>query len=199
MKNNRRVWIWIALVLGAAALIGLAFWLDGRVEAWALDHQMRKIKRFTRVINKWGDWPYHVVVGFIGAGVAWVARSKNWTRIFLSMLVACAVAGAVAKAIQFSIERPRPITRVESKPITPSRLRSFPSGHTTASVAFFAARVFASWRIGLAFLLIPVAIAFSRVYAGAHHLSDVVAGALLALLVAWIVRKMMFREVTSAG
>jgi undecaprenyl-diphosphatase len=53
-------------------------------------------------------------------------------------------------------------------------------------VGFFGVLLFVRRGLGLALLPIPLLIAFSRLYLGAHYLSDVVCGALLGILCAWI-------------
>ena len=63
---------------------------------------------------------------------------------------------------------------------------SFPSGHTGASFAaaavmFFARSELWGWALALAAL-----IAFSRLYLYVHYPSDVLAGALLGILVGWM-------------
>jgi undecaprenyl-diphosphatase len=72
-------------------------------------------------------------------------------------------------------------------PRVSSRYNAFPSGHTAASTAFFATLALASWRIGLGFLVIPLLIAFSRMYVAAHYLSDVVCASMIGVLVAYFV------------
>jgi len=82
------------------------------------------------------------------------------------------------------VDRPRPaVVRLDSAPPT----SSYPSGHTAAACALYGAlalliylrtRRLATWLL----LLIPVAVAFSRLYRGMHHPSDVVAGLLLGAL-----------------
>ncbi|MEY2505610.1 MAG: superfamily, partial [Verrucomicrobiota bacterium] len=53
--------------------------------------------------------------------------------------------------------------------------------------AFFAALALASWRIGLGFLLMPLVVAFSRMYVAADYLSDVVAALLIGAMAAYVV------------
>ena len=192
MKQPRALWLWILGIAFALALVGVAFWLDPSVERWATENQTRRVREIAKAFNKWGDWPQHVIATLLMAGAARLWGSRKWTRIFMSMLIAWVVASAVMKPMQALIVRERPIVKIENKPLTWTRLHSFPSGHTTASTAFFATLAIANWRIGVPFLLIPIAIAFSRIYVSAHYLSDVVAGALIAVAASYFVLR--FRE-----
>ncbi|WP_264158827.1 phosphatase PAP2 family protein [Streptomyces arboris] len=66
---------------------------------------------------------------------------------------------------------------------------SFPSGHTAAAVAFTAA-VISPWPTAGAVCVVPAAmVAVERVQSGAHYPSDVVAGATIGLLSAWLTRR----------
>ncbi|MFI8215583.1 phosphatase PAP2 family protein [Streptomyces sp. NPDC085932] len=66
---------------------------------------------------------------------------------------------------------------------------SFPSGHTAAAVAFTAA-VAPTWPVAGALCAVPAAaVALERVQSGAHYPSDVVAGAVIGLAGAWLVRR----------
>jgi membrane-associated phospholipid phosphatase len=72
-----------------------------------------------------------------------------------------------------------------------SKYHAFPSGHVAASMAFFGVLFFASRRIGLLCLAIPIVIGFSRMYVTAHYLSDVVCAAVLGILCALLVARVL--------
>nr|WP_240805271.1 phosphatase PAP2 family protein [Streptomyces sp. A1547] len=58
---------------------------------------------------------------------------------------------------------------------------SFPSGHAAAAVAF-AAAVAPSWPLAAAACAVPtLLVGLERIHAGAHHPSDVAAGAVIGL------------------
>jgi len=123
-------------------------------------------------------------------------------RIVMAMILACALAGIAARVVKIATGRPRPAaetTATWNGPSLKSRFNAFPSGHTAASAAFFATLALASWRIGAACLLIPLLIAFSRMYVAAHYLSDVVAGAVIGLLAAYFVVRWRLRANDEAG
>ena len=75
---------------------------------------------------------------------------------------------------------------------------SFPSDHTTATSAIAAAfLVHGERRLGFWFLGAALVMAVSRVYVGSHYVSDVMGGAVTALLAAMLVRP-LYRQGTRA-
>ncbi|GLY92983.1 hypothetical protein Acsp02_02390 [Actinoplanes sp. NBRC 103695] len=142
--------------------------------------------------DRTGDW--NGITGFfslVGStpviiGVTVVAalvlrwRLRRWNEsIFLCLAVACQA--VVFFFTTLVIDRARPaVAKMDVSPPT----SSFPSGHTSAAVALYAglALVLAlllnrTWLKAAVWLLvlIPVAVAFSRLYRGMHHPSDVTA------------------------
>jgi membrane-associated phospholipid phosphatase len=183
---------WCLFFLAAGLALLAAFYLDGAAQAWIAQHQDADTKTFMRWVSRFGDWPAHVTLGLTLLVLAYWRRSKKWMRIFAAMILACALAGAVARVIKISTGRARPSVQTEAEwngPRFNPRYNAFPSGHTAASTAFFATLALASWRIGLGFLAIPLLIAFSRMYIAAHHLSDVVCAALIGIVAAYLVSR----------
>jgi membrane-associated phospholipid phosphatase len=190
MRTIVRLRWWYLFPFAAGLALLASFYLDAGVQTWIAQHQSTNMKDFMRGVSRLGDWPEHVTVGFTLLALAYWRRSKKWMRIFATMILACALAGAAARVIKISTGRTRPSVQSETEwngPRFSSRYNAFPSGHTAASTAFFAALALTSWRIGLAFLVIPLLISFSRMYVAAHHLSDVVGGTLIGLLAAYVV------------
>ena len=179
------------LVFPAAALLLLAsFYGDAGVHAWMTQHQSPALRSFMQSVSKYGDWPEHIVLGLVLLGIAYWRGSKNWQRIIAAMIIACALAGVAARVVKISTGRARPTVQTQAEwngPRLNPRYNSFPSGHTAASTAFFATLAFASWRIGAGFLILPILIAFSRMYVAAHHLSDVMCAAMIGAMAAYVV------------
>jgi membrane-associated PAP2 superfamily phosphatase len=110
---------------------------------------------------------------------------KRWRE---AVFVLCALVGEVTIFVTTTllVHRARPnVVRLDHAPPT----SSFPSGHTAAAVALYGAAAIlvvhystrAAWRrvaVALAIVL-PLAVASSRLYRGMHYPTDVLAGALL--------------------
>jgi membrane-associated phospholipid phosphatase len=196
--NRKSVFYWLIGIVIAAVAIMAAFHFDHATVNFIAQHQDRLANRMMYRISYFGDWPEHFAVGLLFAGIAWWRGSKKWTRIFLAMLIALAIAGLAGRVIKISTGRARPSVKTEeiwNGPRFSSKFHAFPSGHVAASTAFFAVLFFANWRIGLACLPIPLLIGFSRMYVAAHYLSDVVFAAVLGILCAIFVSCLFLREI----
>ena len=123
------------------------------------------------------------------AGMLWRQGQRYWV-----LTLAAAMAGGMALNWMFKItyERARPVLE---DPLLTLKTFSFPSGHTAAATLFYG--VLAAFLVSrvrapkaraaiVAGAVVLVAlVAFSRVYLGAHFMSDVVAAACSSLV--WLV------------
>lgn len=192
------IFYWLIGIAIAAITIGAAFYLDDTVWHFILQHQNRALHSFMHNVSRFGDWPSHVALGLLLLGIAWRRGSKKWTRVFLSMLLAMAIAGIAGDVIKRTVPRARPSVKSELRwggPRFSTKYHSFPSGHVGASMAFFGVLIFARRRIGLTCLPIPILIGFSRMYIAAHYLSDVVCGAVLGILCAAITAHFVLSQI----
>lgn len=135
--------------------------------------------------------PLAVALGVLGLTWAtalwalpvWFAGRR---REAVDLLVLLALVEATVFVLKLALAVPRPDVGVRlAIPFDDPTDPSFPSGHATR--AFAAAALLAmrarSWRWGAPLLAYAVAVSLSRVYAGVHWPSDVLAGAILGL--AW--------------
>jgi membrane-associated phospholipid phosphatase len=192
--KGKIVFYWLIGIVIAAIVVVAAFYFDEPMRNFMAQHQNRATHNFMRKVSRLGDWPEHFALGLALAGLAWWRGSQKWTRVFLSMLIALAIAGVAGRGIKIATGRARPSVKIEqvlNRSRFSSNFHAFPSGHVAASTAFFAVLLFANWRIGLGCLLIPLLIGFSRIYIGAHYLSDVVFAAILGVLCALLTARLV--------
>ena len=192
------IFYWLIGIAISAIGIGAAFYLDDIVWHFILQHQNRAVRSFMQNVSRFGDWPSHVALGLLLLGIAWWRGSKKWMRVFLAMLVALAMAGIAGHVMKRAVPRARPSVKSELRwggPRFSTKYHSFPSGHVAASTAFFGVLIFARRRIGLACLPIPILIGCSRMYIGAHYLSDVVCAAVLGILCATIIAHFVLSQI----
>jgi membrane-associated phospholipid phosphatase len=188
--KRRTAFYWLIAIVTAGVAIAVSFYFDDTVRDFMVQHQNAGMRNFMRYVSLLGDWPLHAAVGLVLLGLAWRRRSEQWTRIFLAMLLAMMVAGVAGTVIKRVVPRGRPSVHAVTRwggPHFSSKYHSFPSGHVGGSSAFFGVLLIARRRIGLACFAIPILIGFSRMYLGAHYLSDVVCAAVLGILCALIV------------
>ncbi|HEX4746490.1 MAG TPA: phosphatase PAP2 family protein [Gaiellaceae bacterium] len=129
----------------------------------------------------------HVIPFVIGLCLVFFLFTRRWL-LAAFVLFAVVLESGTYRLTSWIVERERPdVKRLESLPVD----ASYPSGHTAASVALYggllillaskidnvAVRV-AALLVGIA---IPLFVAWSRMYRGMHHLSDVGAGMLMGL------------------
>jgi len=135
--------------------------------------------------------------------IYWLGKEKKAIWLFNLLLIN----SAIIAFLKFVFALPRPdseIFRVIKEGIMPKIFYSgsveefgFPSGHssTIAAICFFFRKKIKKIYLPL-LILVPLLVAFSRMYLGMHFLSDVLAGLFIGLMVAYGHEKMqkMFRK-----
>ena len=191
---------WLIGIVIAATAIAVSFHFDDSVREFMMQHQNPPMRNFMRYVSLLGDWPTHTAVGLLLLALAWRRGSEEWTRIFLAMLLAMMLAGVAGTVIKRTVPRARPSVHTEIGWVGPRsswKYQSFPSGHVGASTAFFGVLLIARRRVGIACLPIPILIGFSRMYVGAHYLSDVVCAAVMGTLCALVVAHFLFLQIAN--
>jgi len=175
----------LGLLLVHGPLGGVRAW-DHEVTAWFADHRMS-------VLNAVTEWATYIAntEGVVGVALVvsiFLLARRHWREVVV-LMGGLAVEVTVFLTVNYLVERPRPdVVRLNDTPST----ASFPSGHVAASLVLWAViaiivGVVTTNRVARAIAWVPVAmlpllIAFARVYRGMHNPTDVLAGALLGLM-----------------
>jgi undecaprenyl-diphosphatase len=171
----------LAKIAASPDVVGRA---DTRVDRWFAAHRTNALSRATHYATDAAETPTIAALAVLtvaGAALAW----RRWRE---PMLVAVAVTGEVLifVTITLLVNRPRPpVKHLDVAPPT----SSFPSGHTAAAVALYGVWALLAWQrsrspllrwlLTLLAIVVPIAVALSRMYRGMHYPTDVLAGALL--------------------
>ena len=162
--------------------------VDARFAAWLHDHATSGWTTFFENVTRLGNVPVLAMFTTVGAIVLW--RKRRMAELQLLLLAAIG-AEILTIGLKFGFERERPFF---SDPLATESTYSFPSGHSSVSLAvygtlgFIAARHARTRRAQIAALalaaVVVLLIGFSRLYLGVHFLSDVIAGFSIGL--AWV-------------
>ena len=162
--------------------------LDERVASWFHEHAPPAVTQIARVVTFFGS------VGFVAAVASGVAIvlivRKSWSQL-LALTLAVGGGSLLNILLKHFFHRQRPV--LENPLLTLSSF-GFPSGHTMGSTLFYGMlaifvaqsvrtwrwRAFTFWIAALAVTLIGL----SRIYLGAHYLTDVLGA--IAVGLAWL-------------
>ena len=184
-----------------AAIVGVGLLIKGPLGGLTSEESISKDVQGLRS-PRWDDvtvvWSHigntEIVIGVCVVAVAliWWRTRQWWVAAIPAIAIALqATVFVIATAV---VARPRPhVPHLDPAPPT----SSYPSGHVGASTALYVSFALLAQRIERTvlrrvvttlFLLIPVLVAWARLYRGMHHLTDILVGAangLACALLAW--------------
>ncbi len=193
--GRRTIWAF-GIVLGEAVAI---IWIDRPLADFFHAHS-EAVKPFFAAVERFGiGWPYLVLSGLAFAGLRWGGSWQPLRSRAVAMreaaiipgflFAAIAASGLVVDLLKIVVGRARPklLFATGTYDFSWFGLRaddwSFPSGHAATAAALMTA-LWCLWPRPLLLYIVGAAlVAASRVVTGAHYLSDVVAGATIAVLV----------------
>ena len=193
MRFNEPRFLWAIAILLAAVALSVLF-ID-RPLAAALSGVDPRIHAIAQRVTWFGrSASYLVTFGIAVVALALVGRfaparrarllAQAWSWAALYLFLAVALSGLANDLIKLLVGRARPM--VEARGLHPFSFsydnQSFPSGHAAVAfaLAFAGMALWPRWRWPL--LAFAVAVAASRVVLDVHHLGDVTASVLVALL-----------------
>lgn len=183
--------VWTAILFG----IGYAFRAldnlpgESGVNTTLAAGRTATMNAITAVWSTMNDTWWTIGLAFVYAAIVWVLTKRWWWAVV--PLGAITIEASVFVPVTNIIDRPRPeVEHLDPAPPT----SSFPSGHTAASFALYYSLLLIAGRIPNVALrrvvqvicaVLPFLVAYSRLYRGMHHLSDVIVGAIFGLWCAW--------------
>lgn len=122
-----------------------------------------------------------------------IRNYKKYKTLFLVALISAFVSRLVfAELIRHIYFRPRPfVENSVTLLISHNPTASFPSGHASFYFALSGAVYFFNKKLGVLFFLTSFLMGVSRVYCGLHWPSDILAGAILGILISYLTFKVL--------
>ena len=186
--------LWVAIVGAGLFIKGPLNGLSSE-DAISKDVQATRTKTWDAVTLVWshiGNTEIVIGVCVVAVGLLWW-RTRQWWRALVPA-IAIALQATVFVIATAVVGRPRPhVAHLDPAPPT----SSYPSGHVGAATALYVSfallapsieRTALRRLVTTVCLVIPVLVAFARLYRGMHHLSDILIGAangLVCALLAW--------------
>ena len=162
-------------------------------------------KSLFETLTHFGDSLYFFVPTILVWAVIKIIQNKNKiiltiSDISLFIFFNILFSGIVVQIFKHIVGRPRPSLFHSNNLSTidffnfDSRWHSFPSGHTATIFAFIFCLIFLFPKIKNILITIAIVIASTRVIVGAHYVSDIIGGALVAYITSILLREKFFQK-----
>jgi membrane-associated phospholipid phosphatase len=194
-------WVFLLWLLAGAAAVALAWPLDQRVDT-ALDATRHPaLHQIAWWCSKLGEGWVPAVAGFLLAALFVLLNRPGVAAKVFFVLLTCEITGLAGLILRVLIGRTRPLAHDPQGfyglwhnghwIIGKYEFSAFPSGHAATAVGLAAAvwLVHRGW--GAIAVVYALAVMWSRIALQCHHLSDVVASAMLAIPLAMLGRRIL--------
>lgn len=133
---------------------------------------------------------------FGGLLILWLIDGKIKREQVLHALLAVAVAWGIAQVIKAVFPTVRPFELNGLTPLTllPSSDGAFPSGHSAAAFALATTIWLHDKKIGWVFVIAALVVGVARVLGHVHYPIDILGGAVLGAVVAFLIEKVHLRK-----
>lgn len=199
---GRGLWVLMAVLISVFVLVN---WLDIPL-ASACQLLPADVQDFFQVVTRLGEsTAYLIAAAFLFLYGRLVTKNRSLTRASLYAFTAVALSGLITDGIKWLAGRWRPkafftegLYGFEFLEMEYMK-NSFPSGHATTAcaLAFVLSTFFPRYRP--LWWTIAAAVLISRVAIGSHYLSDVVMGAYIGILVAFLLKRVPFFHFVGEG
>jgi len=204
----------IKLELLIFVLITLSIFVSFSSDLWfynyfiSLDEKVNGVflKEFFKEITRLGSSSWYFIITFMGFVIFYMGRRlqiikhktiHDLSNFFITSFFYVLIVGIITQVIKHIVGRPRP-NHTNFEDVfdfqfftLESNFHSFPSGHSSTIfiVCFVLVSVFP--KLKYFFYFLASIIAFSRVVVGAHFFTDIVTGAILALILFKILNELI--------
>ncbi|MBP7061163.1 MAG: phosphatase PAP2 family protein [Candidatus Moranbacteria bacterium] len=138
---------------------------------------------------------YLVIVIISLAYLVAVPKSRS-SQVIVAALIALPLTYIIAKIMSALYFDPRPFVVGNFIPLIPHAPdNGFPSDHTLLSAAIAAVMFAFDRKIGVLLFLIAFLVGLARVYAGVHHLTDILGSIIIAAIVTYCVMTFLLPSV----
>jgi membrane-associated phospholipid phosphatase len=187
-RTALRAVVILGIWLGA---LTLGLWLDGPVARWAYRAAIERDHPGNHLLKMAGDWRFTLAVAL--ALITW--HPQSW-RAAGVLALSAATGGVLYSICKWLAGRQRPVVNIDPFLFSPFRNGlaglfdepnlSFPSGHTCLAFATAACLAIFIPRWRWAFYALAAVVGIERVAENAHYLTDVIAGAGVGMLSAYL-------------
>ena len=180
----------LAVILSALVVLGsfaALFHIDIPI-LWLLrSHNLSSLQSLGDLGEKLGNGGTLITISVLLLGAGYLLKRQVWIRTAVDSLLAHGVVALVVNSLKHIIGRPRPRLTHSGGwhwwPSLQSGLDSFPSGHTSATVAVATVLARVLPRLSWVPFALAAWVGASRIWRGSHFPGDVIGGMVLGFMV----------------